>query len=211
MELQKVAKGISYLFHPVFIPSYLVLALKWIAPLPVFYVFMGPKLFGALFLLTLTYTTVIPLLFVYLQYKMNFIKDFTLNNRSERPRVYLFTSGFFLATAYFLNAKGSVFMPTAVILTSMAVNVIGLFLLNFFDKISAHVSGISGVLGVFAAIFYRYGDPQLQPVLLTILVLIGIISSSRLFLGAHNQRQVMIGGLWGFITGFVGVYYFMKL
>lgn len=209
--LQKIAKGISYLLHPVFIPSYLVLALKWIAPLPVFYVFMGNKLFLALFLLTFTYTAIIPLLFVYLQYRMNFIKDFTLNHRNERPRVYLFTSGFFLAVAYFLNAKGSVFMPTAVIFTSMAVNIIGLFLMNFFDKISAHVSGISGVLGVFVALFFRYADPHMVPAMLTILLLVGIISSSRLFLGAHNLRQVVIGGLWGFITGFVGVYYFMKL
>lgn len=208
--LQKVAKGISYLLHPVFIPSYLVLALKWIAPLPVFYVFMGNKLFLALFLLTLTYTAIIPLLFVYLQYRMNFVKDFTLNHRNERPRVYLFTSGFFLALAYFLNAKGSVFMPTAVIFTAMGVNIIGLFLLNFFDKISAHVSGISGVLGVFMALFYRYADPRLVPAILVILLLVGIISSSRLFLGAHNLRQVVIGGLWGFITGFTGVFYFMK-
>ncbi len=209
--LQKIAKGVSYILHPVFIPSYLVLTLKWVAPLPVFYVFMGHKLFLALFLLTFTYTAVIPLLFVYLQYRMNFIKDFTLNHRNERPRVYLFTSGFFLAVAYFLNAKGSVFMPTAVIFTSMAVNIIGLFFLNFFDKISAHVSGISGVLGVFTALFYRYGDAHLVPAILTILLLVGIISSSRLFLGAHNLRQVMIGALWGFITGFTGVYYFMKL
>ncbi len=209
--VQKTAKAISYLFHPVFIPSYLVLTLKWVAPLPVFYVFMGQKVFLALFLLTFTYTAVIPLLFVYLQYRMNFIQDFTLNNRHERPRVYLFTSGFFLATAYFLNAKGSVFMPTAVILTTMAVNVIGLFVLNFFDKISAHVSGISGVLGIFAAIFYRYADPQLKAVMLIVLVLVGIISTSRLFLGEHNLRQVVIGGVWGFVTGFVGVYYFMRL
>lgn len=211
MVLQKTAKGISYLFHPVFIPSYLVLALKWLAPLPVFYIFMGQKVFLALFLLTFTYTAVIPLLFVFLQYKMNFIQDFALNNRQERPRIYLFTSGFFLATAYFLNAKGSVFMPTAVILTTMAVNVIGLFLFNFFDKVSAHVSGISGVLGVFFALFLRYADPQLLPVILTILLLIGIIASSRLFLGAHNLRQVVIGTVWGFVTGFIGVYYFMKL
>lgn len=208
--LQKLAKGISYLLHPVFIPTYLVLALKWIAPLPVFYVFMGPKLFLALFLLTVTYTAIIPLLFVYLQYRMNFIKDFTLNNRNERPRVYLFTSGFFLAVAYFLNAKGSVFMPTAVIFTSMAVNVIGLFILNFFDKVSAHVSGISGVLGVFVALFYRYGDARMVPAILTILLLVGIISTSRLFLGAHNLRQVVTGALWGFVTGFAGAYYFMK-
>lgn len=209
--LRKVANAVSYILHPVFLPSYLVLALKGVAPLPVFYVFMGPKLFTALFLLTFTYTALIPLLFVYLQYRMNFIKDFTLNHRHERPRVYLFTSGFFLAVAYFLNAKGSVFMPTAVIFTTMAVNIIGLFLLNFFDKVSAHVSGISGVLGVFVALFYRYADPHMVPAILVILLLVGIISSSRLFLGAHNLRQVLIGAVWGFVTGFTGVYYFMKL
>lgn len=211
MVLQKTAKGISYILHPVFIPSYLVLALKWLAPLPLFYLFMGPKLFLALFMLTVTYTAIIPLLFVYLQYRMKFINDFTLNNRRERPRVYLFTSAFFFAVAYFLNAKGSVFMPTAVIFVSMAVNITGLFVMNFFDKISAHVSGISGALGVFAALFYRYGDVRLVPAILTILVLVGIISSARLILGAHNLRQVIIGALWGFVTGFTGVYYFMKL
>ena len=209
--LQKLAKGISYVFHPVFIATYLVLVLKWVAPLPLFYAFMGQRLFLAVLLLTVTYTLVIPLLFVFLQYKLGFVRDFTLDHRNERPRVYLFTSGFFLATAYFLNAKGSVFMPTAVILTSMAVNVIGLFILNFFDKISAHVSGMGGVLGIFIALYLRYGDPRLLPALLVVLVLVGIIASCRLFLGAHNLRQVIIGGIWGLLTGFVGVYYFMKL
>lgn len=206
-----VAKGLSYLFHPVFIPSYLVLALKLLAPLPVFYVFMGDKLFLALFILTFCYTTLIPLLFVFLQYKLKFISDYTLSNRRERPRVYLFTSGFYFATAYFLLAKGSVFMPTSVLLAGMAVNIIGLFVFNYFDKVSAHTSGIGGVLGIFFGIYLRYGDPSLIPVILTLLVLLGALGTARLSLGAHNARQVWWGALWGFATGFISVYYFMKL
>ncbi|WP_041823420.1 phosphatase PAP2 family protein [Leadbetterella byssophila] len=208
---ERISKALSYILHPVFIPCYLVIALKVWAPLPVFYLFMGDRLFLALFLLIFTYTVIIPLLFVFLQYKLKFISDYTLNNRRERPRVYLFTSGFYFATAYFLNEKGSVFMPTAVLFTAMGVNILGLFLFNFFDKISAHTSGLGGIVGIFFGIYYRYGDPNLIPVILSALILVGVLGSARLYLGAHNRRQIFLGAIWGFVTGFIGSYYFMKL
>lgn len=208
---KKIAKGISYVLHPVFLPSLLVIALKLFAPLPVFYIFLSPKLFFVLFTFIACYTMVIPLGFMYLQYRMGFIQDFELNARSERPKVYLFTSGFYFALAYFLNAKGSVFMPTAVIIAAMAIVIFGLFLYNFFDKISAHTAGAAGVLGIFIAIFIRYGDTRLLPVVLSLVVLLGLVASSRLYLGSHNIRQVVLGAVWGLTVGFIGVFNFMKL
>ncbi len=102
-------------------------------------------------------------------------------------------------------------MPTAVLFTAMGVNILGLFLFNFFDKISAHTSGLGGIVGIFFGIYYRYGDPNLIPVILSTLILVGLLGSARLYLGAHNRRQIFLGAIWGFVTGFIGTYYFMKL
>lgn len=209
--LEKIAKGISYVLHPIFLPSLLIIALNLFSPLPLFYIFLSQKLFLVLLGFVACYTFVIPLGFMYLQYRMGFIRDFELSLRQERPKVYLFTSGFYLALAYFLNAKGSVFMPTAVIIATMAVVILGLFLYNFFDKVSAHAAGVAGVLGIFSAIFIRYGDPQLLSVVLGLIILVGLVVSARLYLGAHNLRQVVIGTLWGLSIGFIGAFNFMKL
>lgn len=209
--LKKLAKGISYIFHPVFLPSLLVIALKLFAPLPVFYIFLSSKLFLALLGFITCYTLLIPVAFVYLQYKMGLVYDFELSLQKDRPKVYLFTSGFYFALAYFLYSKGSIFLPTAVIIGTMAFTIFGLFIFNFFDKISAHTAGTGGVLGIFLAIFFRYGDTGLLPIILLLIMLLGLVSTARLYLGSHNLKQVIFGAIWGIAVGFIGVYNFMKL
>lgn len=207
----RIAKGISILLHPVFVPSYLIIALKLLAPLPLFYLFFGNKIFLALWVMVFVYTALIPFLLVYLLYRSKYVSDITLSVRKERPKVYLLVSGFYVALGYFLQSRGNVFLPTSVIIYTMAVNIIGLFLFSFFDKISAHLAGLGGAIGIFFGIFYRYGEKNLIPVLLILIVITAITASARLSLGAHNLRQVTLGSIWGAVVGFIGTYYFMHL
>ena len=205
----KIASGISYILHPIFIPTYSIASLYFLAPLSLYYLFLGQKVFFSLLVLIFIYTALVPILFIFLLKKTNFISDITLTIRKERPKIYLLVSGFFVALAYFLYSRGNVFLPTAIIIFFMAINIWGLFLITFLDKISAHIAALAGVLGIYFGIFYLYQDRHMLWASLILIVIMGITASARLFLGAHNLRQVTLGGIWGFIVGFTGVYCFI--
>lgn len=206
----KFAKALSYIFHPAFIPTYLIVALKLFSPLPLFYLFFNLKLFLIMTSLVFIYTALAPILMVYLLFRLRFVSDLQVLNREERPRVLILTSGFYLALAYFLYSKGDMLVPTSVLVFSMAANIFGLFVASFFSKISAHLAAMGGMIGIFVAIYFRYGDQSLVPVILLSIILAGFIASARLYIGAHNLKQTLVGALWGFLTGFVGVYFFMN-
>lgn len=208
--IKPISKTLSYLLHPVFLPGFLMILLKIFAPLPLLYSFYPQKLFLALLFFVVGYTTVIPLGFVYLLKRLGGIKSYQLQEKAERPKVFLFVSGFYIALAYFMYSRGNLFIPTAVILIAMAINILGLFLMNFWDKISIHTAGMGGVLGILMGIFKNFNDYSLLPVILIVLVILGIIGSARLYLGSHNLRQVLIGSVWGFMSGFLPVLYFIK-
>ena len=75
------------------------------------------------------------------------------------------------------------------------------------EKISAHISAFAGILGMCFAVYLKYAEQTLFIPILGIILVLGILASSRLLLGAHNQRQIIGGLVWGSVTGFIGVIY----
>ncbi len=202
---EKVAKVLSYVLHPVFMPTYIILVLNKVAPLPFFYLFFTPKLFLMLVALVFFYTALIPSMFVYLVFRMGFVSDIKLTVRSQRPRILFLISGIYFALAYFLYSYGGGYFPTSVIIGVCALNVFGLFLLSIGDKVSLHTAALGGAVGIFMGLATRTGDPMVTNTVYCSMVLLGIVGSSRLFLGAHNFKQVAIGALWGIFSGFMGI------
>lgn len=209
--LYRASRILSYLFHPIFLPGLIIILLKLVLPIPLFYSFLPQKLFVALLFFVIGYTTIIPLSFVYFLKRLGMINDIELSKQQDRPKVYLFTSGFFIALAYFLYHRGSLFTPTSVIIIAMTVNILGLFIFSYFDKISVHAAGLAGMAGIFLALFTIYRDTKLVPVFLSILVIYGLVSSARLYLGNHNLKQIITGSAWGLISCFTIVFYFIKI
>lgn len=209
--LYRVSRILSYLFHPIFLPGLIIILLKLVLPIPLFYSFLPQKLFIALLLFVVGYTTIIPLSFVYFLKRLGMINDIELSKQADRPKVYLFTSGFFIALAYFLYHRGNLFAPTSVIIIAMTVNILGLFIFSYIDKISVHASGLAGMAGIFLALFTIYRDTNLIPVFLGTLIIFGLVSSARLYLGNHNLRQIITGSIWGLTSCFIIVFYFIRI
>jgi membrane-associated phospholipid phosphatase len=80
-----------------------------------------------------------------------------------------------------------------------SVIVIIAFIINFWWKISIHMTAIGGMLGAFMAVTYLF---FVNTLIIQILILLcsGIIGASRLQLKAHQPPQIYGGFLLGFLV-----------
>jgi membrane-associated phospholipid phosphatase len=207
--LKSISKVTSYIFHPVFISFYIFLTLYYIAPLPVFYTFFTYKSTLALFGIILIYTAILPGLVTLWMKRTRFISDIEISIVAERPKVYLLISAFYGSLAYFLYSKGGVLAPTGTIIMIITTNIVGLAAISLFSKISSHVSALAAAVGIFSAIYLKYYEYSLFYVIIISLILTGWVGSARMYLGSHTLSQIIVGFIWGIITGLGGTYLFL--
>ncbi len=81
------------------------------------------------------------------------------------------------------------------------ISVILASLINIRWKISLHMIGIGGLLGLLSALAYLYGL-HINWILMTTILLAGIIGTARLYLNEHNPSQVYSGFMMGYVLNF---------
>jgi membrane-associated phospholipid phosphatase len=69
---------------------------------------------------------------------------------------------------------------------------------------SAHLTGIGGVLAVTGILGFYFPSMTVAYFLVAFLVLGGVVASSRLYLDAHRPAEVYVGLLVGFVTCWIG-------
>jgi membrane-associated phospholipid phosphatase len=73
-------------------------------------------------------------------------------------------------------------------------------------KISIHLAGLGGILGAIMALSFRFG---LNPVLwiIGIILISGLVGTSRMLLGKHNLSQIIAGFFLGLAVFYPIVYF----
>lgn len=141
------------------------------------------------------FTFLLPVLNIYLMYKLNRIKSITLSHRSERTFPYIMTAIFYYGLFYLFydlriyeTIKLFVFCAgTAILITA---------LINLKYKISAHLVGIGGLIGMMVSLMYLYHYDLFIFIIIGIVVA-GIVASSRVYLKEHTPSQVYTGFMLG--------------
>lgn len=185
-----IARIISILTYPLLMPSYAILiafSQTYLRLLP------GNALITIL-LVTIGITVMIPVIAIYLLYLKGRITDPALNSRRERNIPLALTSLCYLGMATYLwclHAPGwmAAFMLGAAIVTAL------LLVINLKWKISGHAAGLGGLTALSLFLCYRgYAFAGLWlPV--TVIIVAGIVTTSRLLLGRHTLSQVTAGFL----------------
>lgn len=204
---KSIATVLSYLFHPIFIPFFLVVLLYFCAPVPLYFVFFNPKTVYGIFILVLLYATVVPLLLVFMLKKYQFIDHLELFSIADRNKVLMVIISVYIALAFFLYNKGIALKPLSYLFMSFIFNMVGLVLFNKYLKISLHMAAVCGALGIISSIYFKYHAPDLFSPLIIIILLAGIIGSARLFLEQHNIKEISFGSVWGLFSGFIISYF----
>ncbi len=192
-----LAKFISYVFHPLFIPLYVCWYLVFIHH--GFFAGFGDKAKTWVMLRIALNMVFFPALTVLLLKGVGFIESIFLRNQRDRIIPYM-AAGVFFFWMYlvFRNQPDVPKILTAftfgVFLTS-SVSLIA----NIYFKISMHAVGCGGMIGLMIVVLnHNASSPFTLPLIIAILIT-GIVCTSRLIVSDHTQKDIYLGLFCGFV------------
>ncbi|KQS32936.1 hypothetical protein [Dyadobacter sp. Leaf189] len=208
----RLAILLSVLFHPLILTTYLFALLFLLSPdLVGVSAFEFPAL-GSLLTLLFLNTFVAPAVVTYYFMKMGVITNLYVDDVNERRLPYLATVIIYgLATYLFgwqLQPVGEMAPQISVILASVTLSLVVVTCVSYFWKISAHATGIGGVIAMLAGLMIRFDEVALLNPLLIAILLAGLLLSARLQLNAHSPGQVFAGFLCGVLVSSLTVYFY---
>ncbi|HTA62428.1 MAG TPA: phosphatase PAP2 family protein [Bacteroidia bacterium] len=194
--MKKLANLISYLFHPIFMLTYLTAYFLFTNNYFAYFVPPVKKLF--LMAAVVVFSVLLPLLNMVLLKKMGYIKDMQAHQSSERLMPYVSTLTLYIGLLYILHGLSLPYFFKQIILVSLLV-IAADFIINFFTKISAHASAIGGCLGVIYFCEFFSTSANIIPLCIC-LGIAGLICFARLYLNEHSPKQVYAGFAVGLLT-----------
>lgn len=195
--MKVLANITSFLFHPLLMVTYgtlLALTYTYLAVYPptVKLLITGGVLFS---------TALVPALFILLMIKNGAAVDIELSDRKERAVPYLIFITSILACAFFLYKMLMPFWLLNLLIGACTALVFAL-IINFYWKISAHAIGIGGLLGGMMGVSHiQMINPYVS--FIVVILISGLLGTSRIILKKHTPMQVYAGFCLGFICTFV--------
>ncbi|MGD0710043.1 MAG: hypothetical protein ABR968_02595 [Bacteroidales bacterium] len=201
----RIAKIISYIFHPVFMPAYSLLLLFNLKSFFNFELEFKSKLILLGFVLITT--VVFPLLIVLLMKRQGFIQSYQMETRQERRFPYLITAIFYFL-AY--NMFRQMHLPDMYIFSMMgaAALLVIVIIVNLWWKISTHMVGMGGVFGLITGLSLKLGI-DMTFIIAAIMLVSGIVGYARLRSGSHKPAEIYTGFLTGAVVMFAIFNYFL--
>lgn len=195
-----LSKILSVVLHPLWASIWLLLLFRWNNHPDFFRI--SNLAFRGIFFGFLGFSVIFPLIAVFWLMVTKRISSLYMQTRTERHFPYLAAClGLFLLT-YWLHQ-----LPISPLFYSMtlgaAVATTFVFFINLKWKISAHATGIGGIIGGYLS---QHALLEQYPSLLLIsllLLLSGLLGCARIYLKAHSPSQWFAG----FILGFLNLYY----
>ncbi len=189
-----IARLISIILHPIFIPIISFhLSIKMVPDLD----FTIANYQNYILLILVICTIMFPVLCMLFLIKFDVISSLEMTKNQERPIPLLLTGGFLILSLK-LTEKLLIFTP---VLKKELVGAIIIILLasiiSKFWKISLHMLGIGGLIGVLVSLQYLYGG--LSSMIIYFMLIAGITAMARIYLKAHNHSQIYVGFIVGFI------------
>lgn len=192
----KLARGISYIFHPLLIPTYILLVLLNLNDFISHSVPFSYRLIlsGVVFLTTFIF----PLILNWLLYRLELVTSFFLVRKEERIYSILAISIFYYVTYSLLKGIHistifSFYMLGATLLAILSLVV------NFYRKISLHMIAAGSFTGLFLGLSLNFGI-NFNTEVFTSIILAGIIGYARLKSNTHKPAEIYSGFAMGAIV-----------
>ena len=198
--LTKAAKILSVELYPLFIPTYGIAlfcyAYSVAHPLPTVWTTVAV---AGTFLLT----CLIPLTAIMILMRRGEVTNFHIDNARERTVPYLYSAFGFACWAYLMIAilHAPVYIGFISIGATAAIGLVAL--INRWWKISAHLTGMGGLVGGLLCYCLGVGAMPSAWMLCLCLGLSLLLMYARLYLNAHTPAQVCAGWLLGLVCTFI--------
>ncbi len=200
--MKVAARIISFLFHPLLFPTYLVFVLAWFIPRFLLIPSTATIKFAAL---VFSMTFILPAANLLMFKAFGTIPSLEMHNRRERILPFVLITLVYAVIAGMFFYKVSVNVNfNKVMLIEVALAFVAT-LATFYEKVSIHSMAICGALGIVVPLNKAVDDGSLVLPTAVLLVVAGIVMSARLYLNAHTPRQIMYGAFLGFAVAFTGM------
>lgn len=203
--MKAAANLVSILFHPLLVLTYMSLVLLWTNPFS--FGFRHVAEADTLLIIIVMTSVTLPAIAVLMMKMLGWIDSFRMDSRHERIGPYI-AAGLMYLTLYLHVSQGDSF-PTSIkvaILGSLISLWVCFFLNNFF-KISAHAAGMGGFVTLVTLTKIKYGYDQAQIgipghvnlaipldyLLYAVIIIAGMVCTSRLVLQTHALKEIYIG------------------
>lgn len=186
-------KSPSYLFHPILMGVYGTAYFFWITK---DYYSNTQILYTLLFVGNITF--VVPLTFFFLLLYLKKVDSLMIPNLQQRKIPLLFALVLFWFLIYKLRLSG-IYKELSILFTSTFVSIIIAYISSFMHiKVSLHAIGIQ-TLAIFSVLLhYHFGNND-WTIPLVFLLISGWVGSSRLYMKAHSNKELLMGYVAGII------------
>ena len=200
-----LGKLVSYVFHPLFIPSYIFYLLIRVFP----FEFAGinqwelnMKTFSVFWM-----TAFFPGFAVFLLWRLKFTDNIYLRTQKERI-IPFFITMFFYWWMYYLSRN---FTDQPIVLKFFYFGIfistsIGVVINNFI-KISLHGMAMGGALTAII-LFSLYYNTPMSFIIIAAVLITGIVSTARLLVSNHSTLEIYTGLIVGAVCQ-IAAYYFI--
>lgn len=202
-----LARITSIIFHPLLLATYLFALLTYTVPSA-----LDPlKEDGHLNFIFLIFcvTFLFPALNIGIFKTFGSIRTFTMEDRHERIIPFSFITILYIVVTYLFYSRTRISYNDNLLKFLIIIDALILVgtVATYFYKVSMHSLGICGIIGILLPLNKISEDGALFYPTIAAIVLAGVIMSSRLQLQVHSPREVMVGAVLGFTTGFAAMFF----
>ncbi len=198
------AKIVSYLLHPLFIPTYIFFWL--VSRFPFQFEGITPQVLFFREFNVFWMTAFFPAFSVFLLWRLKLIDNILLRTSRERIVPYIITMVFYWWMWYLSRSSAFSDQPPALRYFYFGIFLTTVFglIINSFNKISMHAMGIGGALAfVFVVCFLNQTLLGVDVCFITLLS--GLVCTSRLLLNTHTTGEVYVGLFIGILCQLLAV------
>jgi hypothetical protein len=192
---RRLATVISYVAHPLLMPMIGLLVIRFSGT---YAADLDQRFTNFIYLSVFLLTFIIPVILMFLLYFTHLTKSLQFSERRERLFPLFITFFFYLAT-YLMIRKLPVSQIYQRFIFSACLSVFLVLSISYFWKISAHLVGWGGMVGLIIVLSFRFNS-DLMIFLIIAIIASGFTAFARLKLGEHQPLQVYSGFIIGFLT-----------
>ena len=191
---KRIAQFFSIIFHPLLMPT---IGIYIIFHSDIYFNYIPDELKRVIYIIVFICTTVLPLSLMPFFIYQRIIQNIQMSRRRDRLIPLIITTVMYIFT-YYLLYKLQTPEHVKLFILAAAILVLITCLISIKWKISAHMVGIGGLVGMIIALYSKMSG-NLNFYLFISIFIAGLVGASRLKLNAHNSRQVYIGLVIGLI------------
>lgn len=196
--MKSVALFLSVLFHPLLMATY-GCALLFFGIQNTVYDFLTPyENKWRIIILVFAFSFMLPVINIFILYKLKRIPSFVLSNQNDRTYPYILTALFYFGLFYLLSDI-NIWPSIKFFIVGGGLAIAVTAIINLKYKISAHMVGMGGLLGVLIAVsnIIRF-DMTIYHI--GVILIAGIVGTSRLILKEHRPSQIYSGFILGLLV-----------